>query len=146
MLFRSKLPLMCVSVQYYNKIMGSELLKVFVNFTITDDVKSAQSLLEDELNGKFTIEMTLNEKVYDLNVPFDEFKGRNNIIKQLEKLLKLEDMNVIYDDFIKQIEDNKAKMVGDFNVIEKPPEISYSIKDEVEKELEKENNKENNTV
>ena len=72
MLTNKKLPVMCASVMYQKPFVTGSLMNLVVYFDITDntrEIKSFNQLLNTELNGTFTTEISIDKEKDILAMP-----------------------------------------------------------------------------
>ena len=136
-----KLPVMYVMLDYYKSLLKKQLFRVYLYFTITDEVTSEKHLLKDELKGYFSFELELEGKMVELDVSLEVFKGRKKVIEKFESILKDDDMKKIYTELIKIAEKSRKKMAGSYTQVNNPPKITFSVKDKVDEKIA--NNKDN---
>ncbi|MCJ7637303.1 MAG: hypothetical protein MUO21_07420, partial [Nitrososphaeraceae archaeon] len=57
-----KLPVLYISVTHQKSVQKFLLYRVYIYFTITSDVKSVQDLLDEKVSGKYSTEITIDDK------------------------------------------------------------------------------------
>ena len=130
-----KLPLFYVSVIYEKPLIRSPLFTTFLYFTINDTILNENELIDSEINGKFTVELILDENniILDSDKSFQSgFPGKDEIYKILKKMVLEEDLQPIIKNLInKKNEDRRNKMKEQYAMPDtySIPKVSYRFDD-----------------
>lgn len=122
-----KLPIMYISVIYEKPLRNFQLFRVYLCFTIDKDIKKIKELLDEEIEGKFTIELDIDgqRKVID---EIKAYPTDKNIKNKLNKFVQNKDMLEMIESMIgdvnKKLEEEFSK---DFEGYE-PPKHFISLK------------------
>ncbi len=134
-----KLPLMYTSIYYQKKFITGYLFSVYVYFEITSDtskIKTINSLLNTELNGKYSIEIVMDEKCEVINMK--QFDGYDKVIDNMVNIINTDEMKDIIKRELNKRDSERKEQMG--NIIEnKPNEPKYNFT-ELLNEYEKGNN------
>jgi len=123
-----KLPVLYMFVEYnHNNIMKAGLFKLFLFFTIEEEVKSEAQLLHNELKGKFTLELEIDNVLEEISVL--EFTSIDNILDDMNSFVKSENMTEIINDMVETTDKERETKYGDMFADCKIPTVTLSLKD-----------------
>lgn len=123
-----KLPVLYMFVEYnHNNIMKAGLFKLFLFFTIEEEVKSEAQLLHNELKGKFTLELEIDNVLEEISVL--EFTSIDNILDDMNSFVKSESMTEIISDMVETTDKERETKYGDMFADCKIPTVTLSLKD-----------------
>jgi len=98
-----KLPVVCISITFEKNVLRSYLYKLFLQFTITDNIKNAKQLIKNRIRGKFTIEIIGDTHITILDEPNMEIENSvKKIISKMKDLTKLPEMIEIANNVVKE--------------------------------------------
>lgn len=124
-----KLPVLYITLEYYKSLLRSELFKVFLYFTIEQEVKSEEQFLGNNLKGKYSLELYMDDCSKELDKSFEVFPGKKEIVKDIINVIKSDSLKSIFDDLIKEIEERRQSQYGDCFEMFEPPKATISLKD-----------------
>lgn len=124
-----KLPVLYITVEYYKSLLRSELFKVFLYFTIEQEVKSEAEFLGDSLKGKYSLELHMDDCNKELDKSFETFPGKKEIVKDIVNVIKSDSMKNILDDLVKEIEERRSSQYSQCFEFTEPPKPTISLKD-----------------
>jgi len=123
-----KLPVLYMFVEYnHNNIMKAGLFKLFLFFTIEEEVKSEAQLLHNELKGKFTLELEIDNVLEEISVL--EFTSIDNILDDMNSFVKSENMTEIINDMVETTDKERETKYGDMFADCEIPTVTLSLKD-----------------
>lgn len=105
-----KLPMMYMSVIYERPLQKILLMQLYFYFTITSDVKSESELINSQLEGKFSVEVMIDDNHKELDSSITSFAGFKQTVQKLKDIILSESMSDIIDNLI-MIEDEKIKIM-----------------------------------
>lgn len=134
-----KLPLLYASIFYERKFVTGYLFSIYVYFEIksnTSQIKSLDSLLKTELEGKYTIEIVMDEKNEVIEI--DKYYGNEEMIKNIMEIIETDELKNIIKIELKKRDEERIQRFG--NLMEKRPgEPKYNF-DELLKKYEESGN------
>jgi len=103
LLSSKKLPVICISITFEKNILRSFLYKLFLQFTITDNVSNSNQLIKNRLRGKYNVEIIGDTHITTLDEPDMEKEGTiKKIISNMKKLTNLPEMINIANNIINE--------------------------------------------
>jgi hypothetical protein len=124
-----KLPVFYINVTYTDRLKEYLLYRVYLCFTITDDIKTEKYLLNNELNGEYSLEIAIDGKRKEINDTIEYYPGNKKIFKKLENFAKDESMIELTQSLVDEITLKLLeKSRKEFRNI-KPPTNIISLKD-----------------
>ena len=129
-----KLPILYITVVYEKPLVRDVLFTIFLYFTITDDVKNENELINAELNGTFSIEMIMNNSniVIDSDISTNGYISDDKVIENIKEMIFSQETKPIIDNLIvskdKERRERILKMYPGQLKCE-PPKISYKFDD-----------------
>jgi hypothetical protein len=128
----NKLPLMYVSVIYDIPLRRVLLFRTYLYFTIQSDVKNTNQLLNNPLNGKFSIELSLEGSLKEIDNKIDKYYGDEVMQEKLSKFTVTDEMKEIVKGMIDDIHKKIAEQYADELAYYSLPEKYTSLKDNKE--------------
>lgn len=120
-----KLPVLYIDISINKKINRVHLFKLCLYFTITEDINSADQLIDNQIEGKFSIESIVdncNDHLEDL----EKFKSIESSINYLSTILDTEGMNEFIRSLVnKEIQKTIDKYGQIYN--DEIPQATYSF-------------------
>jgi hypothetical protein len=144
LLSNKKLPVLYASLIYQKPLVMGVLFNMTIFFEITSDtlkIDSIDQLLDTELEGKFTTDIMMDEKIETM--PMEKFSGYPETIKNILSLLKSETMIEIIKQQLNKRDEERRERYGCLSDY-RPSIPKYNFSDlvnkseENEEELEKE--------
>lgn len=123
-----KLPIYNVFVKYYSKMVLSELIKLTLYFVIEDIVTTEEQLLSSELNGKYILEISIDNKTTVIDDDFGSFRGNKKTIKRLESIVTTKQFREILKNLMIQSDEKLIKKMGDPYSNLEIPQVTYSLR------------------
>ena len=108
-----KYPVMYVIVDYNKSLLRCSLFKLYLYFTVTDDIFTEDGLINKELGGEFTLEVCINDCFKKLNKTIPVYLGKDGTLSMLENLLKSPALNYVIDDLVKEVEETRRNQYSD---------------------------------
>lgn len=123
-----KLPVMYLNVAYEIPMQKYLLYRVYLCFTITDNVKSDKDLLNKELEGKYSIEISIDGQRKDIDDQISVYPGDERMYEKLEKFAKAELMVELTQSLVDEINQKREEEYKKKFISYKPPENIISLK------------------
>ena len=123
-----KLPMMYISVIHDKPMRRILLFRVYIYFTIMSDIKSSAQLLNKKINGKFSLEISLEGTTKQLDNQLDKYPGNNEIYEMLSEFVLAPEMQELCKHSISEID---KKLVEEYEKefeYFKPPTNIISLK------------------
>lgn len=123
------LPLMYVTVAYEKKLFSVGLYKMYLSFDITDNIQSEKELIGSPINGKFKLDLILNNKIQtiDNNIPI--FKGNETTYEKFFDFTIADGMKEMLNVMIEEIDESMREKYNDDTNSFKMPSDYVSLKD-----------------
>jgi len=123
-----KLPVMYMFLEYnYKNLLRSELFRIFLYFTIEDDIKNEKQLIREKLNGKYTMEILLEDNLEEINT-IDQFTSSEDMIEQILTFVQSEEIIEVIDDMVKEKDKLRLEEYGNRFQNIKIPKPTITIK------------------
>jgi hypothetical protein len=90
-----KQPVIYLSVMIDKSIKRVYLLKLYLYFIISSEIKDSKDLINKELDGTFSMELIIDDKNIVLDKDINKYPGIKNISKMFVEFIKEEDMLLI---------------------------------------------------
>ncbi|AYV83541.1 MAG: hypothetical protein Hyperionvirus8_25 [Hyperionvirus sp.] len=119
LLTTKKLPVMYASIMYRTNLIGGLLFNLFIDFTVTTEVKNESNLVGNILEGKYSLRIKSDndpERIIEL----DLYHGQSFMIDIMKSLLESEEMKSL---IAKLMEDRRLARVdylGSMDDVEVP--------------------------
>ncbi|ARF09184.1 hypothetical protein Catovirus_2_133 [Catovirus CTV1] len=128
-----KLPLLYASLFYERKFVTGFLFSVYVYFEILTDtkkIKTLDSLLKTELDGKYTIEIIMDDKTEVINM--EKISDLEELVDNIMSVIETDEMKNIVKIEMNKRDEQRRERFGNF-VGKKPPEPKYKFKELLKK-------------
>jgi len=124
-----KLPMFYVSVVYDRPLQKIFLMKLYFYFTIESEVKTVKQLINSPLEGKFTVEVSVDDKNRELDNSITVYPGFKTVVKKMEDFVKDPGLEELIDGLL-DIENEKIQKYykenyGDLDI----PKPTINLKD-----------------
>ena len=86
-----KLPVLAFNVSYSQSIKQIKLFTIYLFFTIESEILTKKQFLHDEISGKYSIEMLVNDSIKELKV-IETILDINTVVDNIKTLLEKEEM------------------------------------------------------
>lgn len=96
------IPIMYASIMYQSNIVGGLLLNIFVNFTVTSEIKSEKDLVGSQLDGKYAIEIRQDNIKEPKIIELDEYTNNKTMMEILKSIATSDEMKEVYEDLLKE--------------------------------------------
>lgn len=106
--YRKRVPVLFINMWLFHDNTQYLLFQLFLYFNVEDQTLTNDEFLSNSLDGKFTIEVVIDDEVQQLDQKFDVFPGRREVLNKMVKLVKSEQMV----NFIKEMADDQLKKVA----------------------------------
>lgn len=124
-----ELPLFYINIILKKFMQNILLLKLCFYFNVESDIKSAEDLLDKEIEGSFSIVILVNNHKRVLDTDIKNFKGEEEHLEQLKKFTQSDQMRDLMDSMKKDIIDNLRKQYGNrYHLPSSPPKKFISLK------------------
>jgi len=124
-----KLPVMYINVWWSQSIRKILLYRLFLYFTIKENIESSDQLLKNEIEGKFTMEVMIEGKTRAID-EFETYLGNGKMENILINFTTSDDIKVLHNELItterKKIADKYAREFEDYKTL---PKATISLKD-----------------
>lgn len=97
------LPIMYVSVIYEQPLRRFLLFRVYFQFEILSEIKSVKDLLENHIEGTFSIELDLDNKKQKLEDNIKSYIGNDKMYNKLNEFVTNNDMKSLIADLVDEI-------------------------------------------
>lgn len=129
-----KLPVFSTIVKIDRPLRTMPILKLYLYFTITDEINSSRELLENKLNGNYSIESIIDNTSNIVDPSLKRYPGDEQMLNKLLNFLKEEEMIELIKELV-EVEDEKLREkykieYDDYCTI---PKATISLKDYVKK-------------
>ncbi|QKF93705.1 hypothetical protein QKU48_gp0247 [Fadolivirus algeromassiliense] len=129
LMMTKKLPLFYINVINERPLRKILLFRVYLYFTIESEVKSIKQLLENDLDGKFNLEIMIEKDTRSLNDTIQKYPGDEKMYDKLKNFALSEEMKTLtyalVDDIDKKLQKDYEKEFDYY----KPPTKVISLKD-----------------
>lgn len=95
-----KLPMLYISVVLDKPLRSILLYRIYLYFTITDNIKSEKDLLKKKLSGYYSMEVMIGDKKIVIEEKNTIFPGRNEVIQQMKDFILSEEMKEMLDGLV----------------------------------------------
>lgn len=129
LLSTKKLPVFYINVIYERPLVCVLLYKVYLLFEITCDIKSAEELIGSPIEGKFTVDVVINDMAQTIDDNITSFAGTENTCQKLINFTCVDEMKELIGIMIKEIQDKNNKKYENENFNFDIPENVISLKD-----------------
>ncbi|AYV82048.1 MAG: hypothetical protein Homavirus4_11 [Homavirus sp.] len=109
-----KLPVMYVSIFIDMPMRRIYLFKQYLYFTITSNITKSEELIENKLDGVYTIEVAIDDKHIELNKKIEKFPGIKQLISMFIEFIKSVDSVEFIKGLVKS-ENNRLLKEFSFN-------------------------------
>jgi hypothetical protein len=124
-----KLPMMYVNVVLERPLRRILLLKITLFFTITSNITSAKQLLDDTLDGAYSLELTIDKTTSELDNHMQRFVGIKRFYEKMEKFTTQEAICEIISEQVKEIDEKlRLEYKNEFERLAVPQNV-ISLKD-----------------
>ena len=124
-----KLPILYVNIICEKPMRKILLFRVYLYFTIQSEIKTEKELLEKPLDGKFTMEISIESTKRELADDIPHYPGNEQMYGRLKTFVKTEEMieliRSLVGDVEKKIREEYAKDFDYFKI----PTKTISLKD-----------------
>lgn len=128
LMLTKKLPVMYISVIHEKPLRKILLFRIYVFFTITVDVTSSTQLLNDQLDGKFNLEISLEDTKKQLDDQLDKYSGDEEMYEMLTTLVLAPEMQELCKVLVGEINERLAEEYEKEFEYFKPPTNVISLK------------------
>ncbi|AYV77030.1 MAG: hypothetical protein Barrevirus8_16 [Barrevirus sp.] len=124
-----KLPVMYLSVIHQKPIQKFLLYKVYLYYTITNQIKSVNDLLEKKVGGKYSMEIVIDNQRKEIDDPIPEYPGIDKMFEKLETFTKEESMKELTISLVDEINQRTIKQYAkELEHLMKKPDNYISLK------------------
>jgi len=134
LLSNKKLPVMYISVVYEKPLVRDVLFTIFLYFTITDDIKNEDDLINKEINGLFSVEMMMNKSnvIIDSDISNNGYINDETVIENIKEMIFSSEIKPIIENLIVVKDEERRKRILEMypgQIKSEPPKISYKFDD-----------------
>jgi len=134
LLTNKKLPVLYVSVVYEKPLVRDVLFTIFLYFTITDNIKNENELINKEINGSFSVEMIMNKSntIIDSDISKNGYVNDDKVIENIREMIFSSEIKPIIENLIVIKDEERRKRILDMypgQIKHEPPKISYKFDD-----------------
>jgi hypothetical protein len=134
LLSNKKLPVLYVSVVYEKPLVRDVLFTIFLYFTITDDIKNENELINKEINGLFSVEMMMNKSntVIESDISKNGYVNDDTVIENIKEMIFSSEIKPIIEGLITIKDEERRKRILDMypgQIKCEPPKVSYKFDD-----------------
>ena len=123
-----KLPMMYISVIYERPLRRVLLFRVYLCFTIESEIKAVKDLINNPLNGKFTLEISIDNQRKEIDDKVNVFPGEEKVCEKLLNFSTAPEMKELILDLIDEVNEKIKKEYEAEMEYYKPPKNVISLK------------------
>lgn len=128
-----KLPLFYVNIINERPLRKILLFKVYLFFTIESAIKNVKQLIGNELEGKFNLEIMIENNTKELNDKILKYHGDDKMYTKLKTFATTEEMKSLTASLVDDVDRKLQKEYEKEFEYYKPPTKVISLKDYYEK-------------
>ncbi len=118
------LPVLYLSVMYQKSFRNVLLYRIYLYFTIEDDIKSCKDLIGNPISGKFSLKIFINNKEQLIDSDIGIYIGNEAMYKKLIHFTVVNEMKEIISVMVEEIQQKFSEMYKDeMNSFEVPENI-----------------------
>lgn len=106
-------PLMYASTCWSTNFVNKCFYQIYLYFTNETPVNTSKDLINNILNGKFTMEVKMDGTSKRLDIDIPNYKGEKHFIKQFENFVKSEGMIEMVNDLMNQEKEKMMQKLDD---------------------------------
>lgn len=114
------LPLFYVSIVYEIPLKTILLYRLYFNFTIEDDIKNSEQLIGNPINGKFSVDIFINNSKKTIDNNIEKFMGNDFTFKKLISFTMADEMKemckLMMDEIIIQLKEQYKDDVCNYEI------------------------------
>lgn len=124
-----KLPVLYISVTHAKPLQKFLLYRVYLCFTVTSNIKTRSDLLDKKIEGKYSMEISIDNKMKEIDDPILKYPGDDKMYEKLENFAKAESMKELTIGLVNEINDRLDAEYGkDLEHLVKKPEKTINLK------------------
>lgn len=124
-----KQPIFKIIIYSGGKFRKMELFRIYLYFTIDEEVTNEKEFLDKELSGKFTVELAMENNFQELDKQITEYPGDDNVLEELKEYTSTDDMRNLLLEIDDEATKKRIEKMG-FNLCEGgPPKATFSLRD-----------------
>ena len=123
-----KLPMLYISVIYERPLRRVLLFKVYVCFDIESEIKADKDLINKPLDGKFSLEISIDSQRKDIDDKMSLFPGEEKVCEKLLNFSTAPEMKELILDLIDEVNEKIKKEYAAEMEYYKPPTNVISLK------------------
>jgi len=129
------LPVLYVSVTYQRALRCVLLYRIYLYFSIEDDIKSSEELIGSPINGKFSMKIFMNGSEQPIGNNIDSYVGNEEIYNKFKTFTTADEMKELTTVMVEEILEKFSEMYKDErNSFEVPSNIislkNYKVDEE----------------
>lgn len=124
-----KLPIYYVSAIYERPLRRILLFRIYLYFNIETEINSAEQLLNEPLNGNFSLEICIDNKKKELDSKLEKYLGDEKIMNKLENFTMLDEMKELLDNLVEEANLKIREEYGNDFEYEEIPKKTISLED-----------------
>ncbi len=118
------LPVLYLSVTYQKSFRCVLLYRIYLYFTIEDEIKSCKELIGNPINGKFSLKIFINNKEQLIDSDIGVYIGNDGMYNKLRHFTVVNEMKEIISVMVEEIQQKFSEMYKDeMNSFEVPDNI-----------------------
>lgn len=103
LMLSKKLPMMYISVIHEKPLRRILLFRVYIFFTITADIKSSTQMLNTNIDGNFSLEISIENTRKQLDDQIDKYPGDDQMYEKLTAFVLAPEMQELCKSLINEI-------------------------------------------
>ena len=123
-----KLPMLYISVINERPMRRILLFRIYLCFTIETEVKNPKELLNNPLNGKFNLEIIMDNNHKEMNDKIEKYPGDERMYDNLEKFVNTSEMKELIESLVEEIDERMRKEYEEEFEYLKPPTNVISLR------------------
>lgn len=125
-------PVLYTSVVYKRPLGLVLLYNIYLYFTIESNVTSSEEFLNNELNGKFSLYVVIEDQMKELEKHIDKYPGNDKMLKMLRDFTTSDEMIELVNALVEsENEKTRQKYAGDFTNLN-IPKVTISLNKDME--------------
>ena len=124
-----KLPVLYINITHQKPIQKFLLYRVYLYFTITSQIKSVKDLLDRKVEGKYSMEISIDDKKKEIDDPLTQYPGDTKMYEKLENFAKADSMKALTVSLVNEINERMKLEYGkELEHFMKKPDSYISLK------------------
>lgn len=124
LMLSKKLPMTYISVIYEKPLKNILLFRVYLYFTVNEEIKSTKQLLENNINGTFHLEISIENSKKEIKDGITKYPGDEKMQKKLTDFALADEMKELSKNLVAEINEKiKQEYEKEFEYFKLPTKI-----------------------